>query len=83
MSERKVQPIQLVFKDKYWYLYGFCLLKNDYRFFKLTRMTELKVLTESFCRDFSELEIGKTIKYSFIEMYLLRGLLYGLCIERK
>ena len=62
--ERKVQPIQLVFKDKYWYLYGFCLLKNDYRFFKLTRMTELKVLTESFCRDFSELEIGKTIKYS-------------------
>ena len=61
--ERKVQPIQLVFKEKCWYLYGFCLLKNDYRFFKLTRIRNLELLSETFFREFSELEIEKTIKY--------------------
>ena len=29
-----------MFKSKSWYLYSFCLLRNDYRFFKLTRITE-------------------------------------------
>lgn len=37
---RTVEPVKLIFKSKDWYLYGFCLLRNDYRFFKLTRMAE-------------------------------------------
>ena len=34
---RSVKPLKLIFKSNDWYLYGFCLLRNDYRFFKLTR----------------------------------------------
>lgn len=31
---RTVEPVKLIFKSKDWYLYGFCLLRNDYRFFQ-------------------------------------------------
>lgn len=50
-SKRTAEPIKLVFKSKDWYLYGFCLLKNDFRFFKLTRIKDLEVLAETFTRD--------------------------------
>lgn len=52
---RTVKPIKLIFRSKDWYLYGFCLLKNDYRLFKLTRMKELIISTETFSREISEL----------------------------
>ncbi|EJP6471242.1 YafY family transcriptional regulator [Clostridium sporogenes] len=45
-SWRKVEPLTLVFKGFYWYLFSFCKLKNDYRFFKLSRMEDLTVLDE-------------------------------------
>ena len=32
-EKRNVRPIRLVFKSKSWYLYSFCRLRNDYRFF--------------------------------------------------
>ncbi|MDS1003036.1 YafY family protein [Clostridium sporogenes] len=43
---RKVEPLTLVFKGFYWYLFSFCKLRNDYRFFKLSRMENLTVLDE-------------------------------------
>ncbi len=52
---RSVKPIKLVFKGKDWYLYGFCLLRNDYRFFKLTRIQDLVTSTETFIRDMPDL----------------------------
>lgn len=45
---RTVEPVKLIFKSKDWYLYGFCLLRNDYRFFKLTRIKDLTLLPETF-----------------------------------
>lgn len=50
-SERTVEPIKLVFKSKDWYLYGFCRLRNDFRFFKLTRIKNLILCEETFVRD--------------------------------
>lgn len=50
-SVRRVEPVRLVFKGKDWYLYGFCLLRNDYRFFKLTRIKDLEVQRENFSRE--------------------------------
>ena len=47
---RTVEPVKLIFKSKDWYLYGFCLLRNDYRFFKLTRIKDLMLLPETFLR---------------------------------
>lgn len=62
MTERRVQPAKLVFKSKDWYLYGFCLEKNDYRFFKLTRIKALEVLPETFSQDFMAPVLEKEIK---------------------
>lgn len=47
-SRRRVEPIQLWFKSKSWYLKAFCLEKNDVRTFKLTRMKNLTVNDEVF-----------------------------------
>lgn len=44
-TNRKVEPIQLLFKHRAWYLKGFCLSRHDIRLFKLTRIKNL-VLTE-------------------------------------
>ena len=46
--ERTVNPLKLVFKNNSWYLSAYCLSKNDYRFFKLSRISNLSVLKDSF-----------------------------------
>lgn len=61
-EKRNVKPIQLVFKSKSWYLYSFCLLRNDYRFFKLTRIKELEMLSETFTQDFAPTKIKKQVQ---------------------
>lgn len=48
--EREVEPLKLCFKGQGWYLYGYCRVRNDYRFFKLRRIKNLSVLTEQFKR---------------------------------
>lgn len=42
---RQVEPIKLIFKVNAWYLHGFCLTRNAYRTFKITRMSEI-IITE-------------------------------------
>lgn len=56
---RSVKPLKLIFKGNDWYLYGFCLLRNDYRFFKLTRIKDLVISAETFIRDVSDLQKNK------------------------
>ena len=47
-GNRKVYPLKMVFKLKAWYLQAFCLSREDYRTFKMTRMFDVTLLTESF-----------------------------------
>lgn len=37
-THRQIEPYYLVFKWSSWYVYGFCLKRNDFRMFKLNRM---------------------------------------------
>lgn len=48
--ERVVQPYQLVYKAKAWYLKAFCTEKQEMRTFKLNRILELALLDECFER---------------------------------
>ena len=48
--ERTAEPLKLVFKERNWYLYAYCLTRNDYRLFKLSRIKELKMTDRSFVR---------------------------------
>ena len=61
-EKRNVNPVRLVFKSKSWYLYAFCLLRKDYRFFKLTRIKDLQMLPETFTQDFTTAKIEKQIQ---------------------
>ncbi|KHD36608.1 transcriptional regulator [Clostridium acetobutylicum] len=47
-SSREVCPLKLCFKGQSWYMYGYCRIRNDYRFFKLRRIKNLYVSEESF-----------------------------------
>jgi predicted DNA-binding transcriptional regulator YafY len=49
-SRRVAEPLKLVFRAGTWYLYAWCMDKADFRFFKLSRMEEPRVLEEYFER---------------------------------
>ena len=40
-SQREIEPYYLIFKWSSWYVYGYCLLRNDFRMFKLNRMIDI------------------------------------------
>ena len=76
-SKRIVEPLQIWFKDKSWYLISYCKNKEDYRIFKIARIKEIKILQEHFERELPkepkeeynfncillELEISKEMAY--------------------
>lgn len=47
-SQRKVEPIGLVFYAFSWHLIGWCHLRSAYRDFKVSRMLNIKILDETF-----------------------------------
>ncbi|MFC5703360.1 helix-turn-helix transcriptional regulator [Cohnella faecalis] len=49
-TNRRVEPVSLLYKNHTWYLYGYCRTREDYREFKLSRMMELASLPEVFQR---------------------------------
>ena len=53
LTHREIEPYQLLLKNNEWYIYGYCLVKNDYRIFKISRIIDLKILEQTFLpRDF-------------------------------
>jgi predicted DNA-binding transcriptional regulator YafY len=50
-SRRKIEPLRLIFKSQAWYLWGFCLLKNEYRTFRISRIKSLKITETEFDRE--------------------------------
>jgi predicted DNA-binding transcriptional regulator YafY len=49
-GERVIEPMTLMFKGYNWYFFGFCLLKEDGRMFRLSRVRNLEVLSQTFQR---------------------------------
>lgn len=49
-TQRTVEPMKLCFKGESWYLFAFCTVRQDYRFFKLRRMKELELMDDHFER---------------------------------
>ena len=48
LVKRTIKPLKLCFKDQAWYLYAYCCLREDYRFFKLRRISEITTLDTFF-----------------------------------
>ena len=47
-TRRSVEPLQLSFYSKAWYINAFCLKRKDLRMFKLTRIRDLKITKKHF-----------------------------------
>jgi predicted DNA-binding transcriptional regulator YafY len=47
-SHRCIEPYFIAFQWTAWYVFGFCLLRQDWRLFKLARLPELKKSDEIF-----------------------------------
>lgn len=41
-SQRMIEPYHLIFQWAGWYVWGWCLTRQDFRLFKLNRMTDLR-----------------------------------------
>lgn len=54
-TARTVEPYQLVLKSSHWYLQGYCNKRNDFRLFRLSRISNLHIQKETFTpRDFQK-----------------------------
>ncbi len=52
---RTIEPYQLVLKGSHWYVQGYCYFRNDYRLFKLSRISKLQMKRETFIpRDYQK-----------------------------
>ena len=65
-TSRSVKPVRLLFKSQDWYLYAFCLLRNDFRYFKLSRIKKLEILSTNFEENFEDIILKKEFKYENI-----------------
>lgn len=64
-TARTVEPYQLVLKSSHWYLQGYCHIRNDYRLFRLSRMSDLQIQEETYTpRDYQkpQLEFADILK---------------------
>lgn len=55
---RIIHPYKLVFKQSYWYLYGFCEESNDFRLFKINRIVSHEILNKNFnCKSIEKIDL--------------------------
>jgi predicted DNA-binding transcriptional regulator YafY len=47
-TERHVEPVGIFFQGNFWYLIAFCRLRNDYRNFRIDRITKIRQCDERF-----------------------------------
>lgn len=47
-TTRRIQPLKLLCKSGAWYVKAYCMEKQDFRIFKISRMVELMLLEETF-----------------------------------
>lgn len=45
---RTVEPYQLIIKSGHWYFQGYCHMRNDFRLFRLSRISNLQIERETF-----------------------------------
>ncbi len=58
VTERTIEPHVIVFKQGLWYIFAYCELREDFRFFKIGRIESANLLPDSFTRrDLTEADL--------------------------
>jgi predicted DNA-binding transcriptional regulator YafY len=50
-NTRNIEPVGLFYESNFWYVLAFCLLRKDYRNFRLDRIKGVNTLDQSFSRE--------------------------------
>lgn len=61
-GERIIEPLKLVFQHKDWYLYAYCCMREDFRFFKLNRVAAMRQMDEMCIHDYREYSGVEAVK---------------------
>ncbi|WP_424350102.1 helix-turn-helix transcriptional regulator (plasmid) [Latilactobacillus sp. 5-91] len=60
-TKRQVEPYQIIFKSSQWYFHGYCYERSDFRLFKLTRLSNLKLIETAFIpKDYKKILLDTT-----------------------
>lgn len=62
-SSRKVEPLELYYKNRAWYLYCFDVDCNDFRFFRTTRILHIEITDEKFIRNSTSTAMEKNLEW--------------------
>ena len=58
ITERVIEPHVIVFKQSLWYVFAYCHLRNEFRFFKTGRIQQANILDQKFKRrDLGQVEL--------------------------
>jgi predicted DNA-binding transcriptional regulator YafY len=68
--KRTVEPIQIIIKDKSWYLRAYCNDRQDFRTFKIIRMKNLALTRQTFTRKEPPAQIDKAMQENAIAIKL-------------
>lgn len=55
-SVRDIEPIGVFHESNYWYIYAFCLVRNDYRQFRTDRISNIRILDQLQFKQHPDLE---------------------------
>jgi len=58
-SQKAIEPYKLIFKQENWYLFGFCKKHQDFRVYKLNRITDINL---------TEIHFDKQLDYELPEL---------------
>lgn len=81
-TQRKVEPYRLVLKDSNWYLQGYCCSREDFRIFRLSRVTDLELHEETYTpREFDSSPLTPSGRNTFTIKLLVDSSLLDLMLE--
>lgn len=85
-TSRHIEPVGLFHENRYWYILGYCHLRNDYRQFRLDRIQEIKRSEQKFTREHGtvddHLEKKKPIKMTKVRLLTDKKIVPHLKYER-
>lgn len=61
-TNRVVKPVRIIFKGWDWYLYGYSMEREGFRYFKISRIKSLDITTDSYNDDFDHVIIKNEIE---------------------
>jgi len=68
VTERVIEPYVIVFKQGLWYVYAYCNLRKDFRFFKTGRIESATLTKEYFTRkDITKMDLPLDFWHNTVE----------------